>query len=384
MKNKIKTIAERAMLRLLAPGLLLAASCGKEPEPGSVQPPPERRHTVLAYLGRDNSLSGSAEEKIAPMLEGWNPRQGDLVIYEDMAGRSPRLYEACRDGGANSVRIVSEYEEQNSAGTEVLGRVVDEVKRRYPADSYGLILFSHASGWLPPATLDSPRSRSVIVDGSDEMELADFAAALPDGLFDYIVFEACFMAGIEVAYGLRDKARYILASSAEILSPGFREAYRSSLGDLPDGEEGLVRFARRAFEWADGQSGAYRSSTLTVIRTSGLAALGRFLRENAGPGTGIGTADIQHFDRYGDRLFFDFEDYFSRRLATETLRQQLSTRIGDCLAYRAATPSFMAGFGGFDIRRHSGLTTYIEQREFPFLNAEYRKTDWYRDVLEGI
>ena len=34
------------------------------------------------------------------------------------------------------------------------------------------------------------------------MEITDFAMALPDHLFEFIIFEACNMAGIEVAYEL--------------------------------------------------------------------------------------------------------------------------------------------------------------------------------------
>ena len=47
------------------------------------------------------------------------------------------------------------------------------------------------------------------------MEITDFAMALPDHLFEFIIFEACNMAGIEVAYELRNKAAYIMASSAQ-------------------------------------------------------------------------------------------------------------------------------------------------------------------------
>lgn len=62
--------------------------------------------------------------------------------------------------------------------------------------------------------------RSVIVDGNDYMELKDFADAIPDKAFEYIVFETCFMAGIDVAYEFRDKAGYVVASSARLSRQG--------------------------------------------------------------------------------------------------------------------------------------------------------------------
>lgn len=100
----------------------------------------------------------------------------------------------------------------------MLKRVINDVTRLYPAKSYGLIVFSHGSGWLPPHTLVNG-SRSIIIDNDNEMEITDFAMALPDHLFEFIIFEACNMAGIEVAYELRNKAAYIMASSAPVVSP---------------------------------------------------------------------------------------------------------------------------------------------------------------------
>ena len=91
----------------------------------------------------------------------------------------------------------------------MLKRVINDVTRLYPAKSYGLIVFSHGSGWLPPHTLVNG-SRSIIIDNDNEMEITDFAMALPDHLFEFIIFEACNMAGIEVAYELRNKAAYIM------------------------------------------------------------------------------------------------------------------------------------------------------------------------------
>ena len=51
------------------------------------------------------------------------------------------------------------------------------------------------------------------------MEITDFAMALADHLFEFIIFEACYIAGIEVAYELRNKAPYIMSSDAPVVSP---------------------------------------------------------------------------------------------------------------------------------------------------------------------
>ena len=59
---------------------------------------------------------------------------------------------------------------ENSASPQVLKRVINDVTRLYPAKSYGLIVFSHGSGWLPSHTLVNG-SRSIIIDNDNEMEI---------------------------------------------------------------------------------------------------------------------------------------------------------------------------------------------------------------------
>ena len=56
-----------------------------------------------------------------------------------------------------------------------------------PQVKFNLLIFGHASGCLPDNSLVA--SRSVIVDGNNNMELKNFANAIPAKTFEYIVFE---------------------------------------------------------------------------------------------------------------------------------------------------------------------------------------------------
>ena len=92
---------------------------------------------------------------------------------------------------------------------------------------------------------------------------------------------------------------------------------------------------------------------------------------------------LQHFDRpgsYGDiparPRYFDFGQYMAY-LAPER-QADLDALLRKTVVWKAATPEFMAGYNGFTILTHSGLTTYIEQDEFPELNAAYKKTAWWK------
>ncbi|MDR1718294.1 MAG: hypothetical protein LBS20_20865 [Prevotella sp.] len=339
---------------------------------------------ILVYLGGDNSLSDEVYEKIEVIRVGWDKEnKGKLLIYNDPSGASPQLIEICTCHKENPIKeIIHTYDEENSADSKVFGRVINEVRTIYPASSYGLILFSHASGWLPQETLKNPKS--ILIDNKREMDVTDFADAIPENYFDFIIFEACFMAGIEVAYELKDKADYILVSSAEIVSPGFTEIYKqSAISYLYESPADLKGFAQSAFNYFNSQSGFLNSATLSIIKTSELDALGNIIKKNYNRDNTVDINTIQHFDRYTYHLFFDFEDYFSSYLQTDMQRQELSEAINSCIIYKAATFLFMDGYNGFEIKKHSGLTTYIQQEQFPYLNTEYQKLKWYKKISEN-
>ena len=212
------------------------------------------------------------------------------------------------------------------------------------------------------------------------MELIDFANAITDGIFDFIKIEACLMAGIEVAYELKDKTHYLLASSAELVSPGFAPVYQTSINFLFLEEPGLIQFATDAFTWIDRQKGLNRSGTISLIKTSELTPLAGFIKTTPWSSGSIDTGTVQHFDRYSYRLFFDFEDYFLTKADDEDTASRLSDLIRNCVIYQASTPYFMLKLG-FPIHQHSGLTTYIRQEQYSYLNQEYQKLKWYKEVI---
>ncbi len=376
-------------------GLLLTSSlwgCGKE---HPIEPAPDLpNRTILYFLGADNNLQVEADEKTEALRLGFPGGNNRLVIYRDSEDEVPQLLEVYPDmTGENKIRTVKTYPEQNSAAGETLQLLLADITQLFTADSYGLILFSHASGWLPGGTLTRPESAllqmgvtpintyTVVMDGTSELDLKEFAEVIPDRFFAFIAFESCFMAGIEVLYELKDKTDYILSSSAEIVSPGFTPVYPEALPLLFKPAADLAGFARAFFDFWNGQSGDYRSATVTVAKTAGLPSLATWIQQYATTEVPLeDVSEIQHFDRYrSHRLFFDFGSYYQRKVELVT-ENQLNNLLNDIVVYKAATPSFIPGQLGFEITRHSGITTYIPQDRFPKLNERYRELAWYEHI----
>ena len=369
--------------------------------------------TVIVYLGGDNNLSFETDEKIDAIREGWAPGKGELLIYQDTYNGTPKLLRmrgADKTHSRNYTEVIETYEEENSASPEVLNRVIRKVIQDYPSDSYGLLIFSHGSGWLPDLTLSFPEgtktARSIIIDNStsspngEAMNIEDFASAIPDKSMDFIIFEACLMSGVEVAYELKEKTDYILASSAEILSPGFTDIYPSSIMLLFDTnislQENLQNFAENYYNTVNNFSDVFRSATLSVIQTSELDELAALTKEAIANDRSDITAyrdDLQRFDRPGEynenpiiyqSRFFDYGDYM-QHIANTDLYNAIEAQLSKTVVWKAATPQFMMpannssfNYNGFKIERHCGLTTYIEQPELSYLNEQYEQTAWYK------
>lgn len=339
------------------------------------------KQVLLVYLASDNSLADEGQTKLEAIASGMdNNPSHRILVYLDTRGSTPRLMEIREK---NHIETIEEYKAENSADPAVFRRFILKAKEQYPQASFNLLVFSHASGWLPQGALSAPKSsidlKSIITDGTAEMNIIDFASAIPDNAFKCITFEACFMAGIEVAYQLRNKTNYILASSAEILSPGFTPLYKDIIPLQFDGITGLIAFASKAFAYWDNQTGNVRSATFSIIDTQYLNILANYIHENCDLTHQVNIADYQHFDRYSYRLFFDFQEYYSSILP-ENKQEVLSFFIDNTVIWKASTPSFLINNNGFDIHSHSGMTVYIAQEQFLLLNTAYKKLEWYNAI----
>ena len=141
-------------------------------------------------------------------------------------------------------------------------------------------------------------SRSIIIDNDNEMEITDFAMALPDHLFEFIIFEACNMAGIEVAYELRNKAAYIMASSAPVVSPDSLLSMLNSISCLLEEAADLQRFAENYFHYWNLMEGDKRSATISIIKTAGLSNLANLIRQinTEISGSFLPVGNLQNYD----------------------------------------------------------------------------------------
>lgn len=194
-------------------------------------------HTSLAYIVADNSLSSYSSEDIDEMVEGYKSIDDTanlhMLIYIDDSS-TPRLMKIIKKDTIASLETIKTYDEQSSLDEDVMSSIINEALDMYPADSYGLTLWSHGSGWLPEyEQSEAYTTRSFGIDDDNDllnqddgttMDILDLKTALSAcPSFKYILFDACDMQDIEVAYELKDCAEYFIGSPGEI--PGYGGFY---------------------------------------------------------------------------------------------------------------------------------------------------------------
>ena len=221
-KTKCKFWDMRVWMWGVMPFFLLA--CNEEDLPVEEPEGPIER-TVLMYVVADNNLSSFAEDDLEEVRLGMAnvPATTALFVYMDKAYGNPQLLKFRNVNGDVREEVVKEYEDRNSTGVEETQEVFQDVFENpaYQAESYALIYWSHCDGWIP---YPLPSSRWIGQDagnGDNRMNLSDFKEIMSQAPhFDFIMFDACFMQSIEVAYELRDYANYYIASPTETPGPG--------------------------------------------------------------------------------------------------------------------------------------------------------------------
>ena len=362
--------------------LLLLCACEKEEEP---QVPLVAGRTVLVYFAADNNLSGSVEGDIAAMEEGLlhtDMHNGNLLVYVDKKGQSPQLLRLVQEGDSIRRELIEEYAiDHASATAERLHQVLRQVTDSYPSDRYGLVLWSHGTAWLPFDYKNYLRSFGTDT-GNHFMSVNDLTAALSDYHFDFLLFDACYMASLEVAYALRHCTDYLIASPTEVLADGF--PYQLFMQDLFTPEANVVDIATQFYTY-------YQSSygTVSVTKTEELADLATACRaifqgKSEEEFFAVPEQELQIMEYLTGNVhaLYDCADYV-RQLATDAQYAEFQSCLDRAVIYKATTPksAYAYAYGTYlPINRFSGLSIYVPQAELAELNSWYQQLEWYQAV----
>lgn len=419
------------MLRTLSFFMIVAisaVSCRKSPH---VDDPSIRSNrTVIHYMVADNNLYECAEWDINEIESSWSsdfdgrmvvflypvPKNSRYIPYGSMDdyNENPRLLLISHDDDENKIssRILKEYtRELDPCNPTSLRAVIDDAMSISLSDSYALTFWSHGSGWLPkgvgqPLKSITPDFDMTLLAGSkidpayahkgdvsgytigvsntfnSELEIDQLPAALSPYVFDFMLFDACHMASVEVLYELRNTTKYIISSVAETWNTGF--PYDKVIAQMMAKTADVTGIAREFFDYYNAKKDGtiYRTATISTVDCSALPALASAVSDLCKSGTGVITTQaIQQFGRremYFNNTFYDLGDFVRATWSGSDLTA-FESALSRAVKYQAATPWIFDGvdeygyrYNGVKVNTHCGITCFIPRAQTPLALEAYR------------
>ncbi|MCL1973939.1 MAG: clostripain-related cysteine peptidase [Bacteroidetes bacterium] len=369
---------------------ILLGSCCKEP----LDIPAER--SLLIYMAADNDLSEFSFTNMVKLKDGFLPKNGNIIVYQDPSDALPRLFRLVKQGSEVKEELIEEYPEENSATSEVLARCLLRMSQLFPAEDYALIMWSHGTGWLPAGTqvihkasqtlldVDYPMVKTFGKDGLREMDLDELVSAISSFPYhlSFILFDACLMGGIEVAYALKDLADWIVAAPTEIMGTGF--PYDKIMQPIFLPQPDLEAVCNEFYRFYNEQTGVSKSATIALYNTQVLSALAASVRSifeaNRDKLNDFVPTGLQYYDRLTSRphLFYDL-DHFVSQIASPLEYAAFSEILNQMIPYKLNTPSFYGS--AIPLFHFGGISTYIPVTgQQSGIREAYKKTEWNKAV----
>lgn len=371
--------------------------------------------TVLVYIAGGNDLSRAVEPDLKEMKEGSRQlgENDNLLVfvrrYND--GAQPWLARI-KDGvvtdsvSLSDMGITDSDGQQRASDPAVMEGVMRYAFSHYPADNgnYGLVLWSHGSGWLIDKEVVKTRTnRAFGVDyGNDKdsndkrwINIPTLANVLKDQPhLKYIMFDCCCMMCLENLYELRNVADYLIGSPAEI--PGQGAPYDKIMSDLfGDGNfytDIVDKYYKSVSEWLP----------LSVVKTSEMEQLAQATRQamqavksKLGDSYPDMTGLIHYYytkstDAFDPQynLFYDAGDFFLKHAPEDVYQQWKQSLDKAVIVRRTATmwdvnkswTAYYTDFNATDRKKHC-VSMFVPQDPsnagYASYNEDIKQMAWY-------
>ena len=265
-------------------------------------------------------------------------------------------------------------------------RMLNDIKAIAPARRYSMVVGGHGMAWLP---VDATRSfaappfpiRPVTryfggLTPLYQIEVSALAQGIEDaGLhMEYILFDDCYMASVEVAYQLRHAADYVIGCPTEIMAYGFPYLLcaRHLVGNID--YQGLCDVFHQFYSNYKRPCG-----TVAVIDCSELEQLAsitrtihaKYLFDFENPG------DIQSMDGYIPSIFLDMGDTYDHICKDSVMLASFHEQLARTVPWKSCTHTYYSTINGLhEIHHFSGMTC-SEVSTNPLAVISYKETEWY-------
>lgn len=209
-----------------------------------------------------------------------------------------------------------------------------------------------------------------------QIETTDLADAMADaGLHtEYILFDACYMSSVEVAYELKDVTHYLIASPTEVLSYGFPYI---TMGKHLLGTPNYKGIVDSFISFYSSYNLPY--GTVAVTDCTQLDALAAIAQQiNAAAEAQLVPNGVQIMDGYSPTLFYDLGHLMSLKDAGTVLTAAFAEQLDKTVPYKGHTGQYFTALKDepVDIKHYSGLNT--SQGSLNHMADRFSETAWYK------
>ena len=233
---------------LLLFSILVLASCGGNDDPvNPVDPfvPTKTKNTVFVFMPYTgyNSIYGCLLKNLDDMEQAIKQEKGlgnsQLIVFISENIKTSHLIYIGYNKNKGKCRrdTLNTYTSYDYTTPDGIASLLTSVKQWAPADNYSMIIGCHGEGWMP-----KPKSTQTRYFGGTAIpiDISNFNEGIKNAgmKMNYILFDDCYMSGIEVAYQLREAANYLIASTSEMMGYGmpYHKILKYLLADNPDYE----------------------------------------------------------------------------------------------------------------------------------------------------
>ena len=400
---------------------MVGVSCSNGDSPdGPDVPVTPVGQTVFMFFPWSNSLLSDFRRTVEDMqtvVAQRSMKDERIMVFMATSEREAVLFELKKQNGRCLTDTLRRYSDRPFTSRQWLTSLFSEVMTLAPASRYGMVVGCHGLAWVPvqgqrnaPKRLGSQerideednlyKEEKIDKEGESndlmhfevqgpvttrfiggtypetQIETTDLADAMADAGFhtEYILFDACYMSSVEVAYELKDVTHYLIASPTEVLSYGFPYI---TMGKHLLGTPNYKGIVDSFISFYSSYNLPY--GTVAVTDCTQLDALAAIAQQiNAADAEQLVPNGVQIMDGYSPTLFYDLGHLMSLKDAGTVLTAAFAEQLEKTVPYKGHTGQYFTTLkdAPVDIKHYSGLNT--SQGSLNHMADRLSETAWYK------
>lgn len=426
--------------------IVVGVSCsnGDSPDGPDVPVTPVGQTVFMFFPWSNNLLSDFRRtvEDMQTVVAQRSMKDERVMVFMATSEREAVLFELKKQNGRCLTDTLRHYSDRPFTSRQWLTSLFSEVMTLAPASRYGMVVGCHGMAWMPVQGQRNARKRlgsqerideednlykeekiekeglykeeRIDKEGDDlmhfevqgpvttrfiggtypetQIETTDLADAMADaGLHtEYILFDACYMSSVEVAYELKDVTHYLIASPTEVLSYGFPYI---TMGKHLLGTPNYKGIVDSFISFYSSYNLPYGTVAVTdCTQLDALAAIAQQINAaTAEPRNGASEGElntarsgkdvpngVQIMDGYSPTLFYDLGHLMSLKDAGTVLTAAFAEQLDKTVPYKGHTGQYFTALKDepVDIKHYSGLNT--SQGSLNHRADRLSETAWYK------